>query len=205
MIISTFLAAEPTVTIIVALITAIIGPIIITWFREILTKKRDLIKESIDNNNLIDQQLHNIMEIIECDRIWIAQFHNGGHFYPTGKSIQKFSIFYEKTSPQTQSITDIFQNIPVSLFPKLLSKVYKDGYFEAITKQVVEENNIQSLSDIPGESLHFYAIDDLNDRFVGLLCISFNKTNRRLNNEESIFVRQKVGAVGTILDTFLKK
>jgi hypothetical protein len=145
------------------------------------------------------------MEIIECDRIWIAQFHNGGHFYPTGKSIQKFSIFFEKTSPQTQSITDTFHNIPVSLFPKLLSRVYKDGNLEILTKTATEEYNLHSFTDIPGESLYFYAIDDLSGRFVGLLGISFNKTNRRLNNEESIFVRQKVGSIGTILDSFLKK
>lgn len=193
------------VTILVALITAIIGPMIVTWFREKLAKKYDPLKESIDNNNLIDQQLHNIMEIIECDRIWIAQFHNGGHFYPTGKSIQKFSIFFEKTSPQTQSITDTFHNIPVSLFPKLLSKVYKDGNLEILTKTATEEYNLHSFTDIPGESLYFYAIDDLSGRFVGLLGIAFNKAHRRLNNEESIFVRQKVGSIGTILDSFLKK
>jgi len=193
------------VTILVALITAVIGPMIVAWFRQMLAKKYDPLKESIDNNNLIDQQLHNIMEIIECDRIWIAQFHNGGHFYPTGKSIQKFSIFFEKTSPQTHSITDTFHNIPVSLFPKLLSKVYKDGSLEILTKTATEEYNLYSFTDIPGESLYFYAIDDLSGRFVGLLGIAFNKSHRRLNNEESIFIRQKVGSIGTILDSFLKK
>ena len=61
------------------------------------------------------------MEELKCDRICISQFHNGGHFYPTGKSIKKFSIFYERTSEKASSIKDTFQNIPVSLFPKIFS------------------------------------------------------------------------------------
>ena len=24
------------------------------------------------------------MNDLDCDRVWIAQFHNGGNFYPTG-------------------------------------------------------------------------------------------------------------------------
>ena len=117
-------------TITVALITAVIGPAVLEWIRlkfNKLPNKESLMKEAIDLNELVDHQLDGMMEILECDRIWIAQFHNGGHFYPTGKSIQKFSLFYEKVSPNTQSIQHIFQNIPVSLFPKALSKLYKDG------------------------------------------------------------------------------
>jgi hypothetical protein len=71
MIFSTFLAAEPTVTIIVALITAIIGPIIITWFREILTKKKDLIKalkpfaDMYDAGKLLGKDFKRASEIIK--------------------------------------------------------------------------------------------------------------------------------------------
>ena len=98
-------------TIAVALITAVIGPAVLEWVRLKFNKqpsKQALMKEAIDLNELVDYQLDNMMDILECDRIWIAQFHNGGHFYPTGKSIQKFSLFYEKVSPNTQSIQHIF-------------------------------------------------------------------------------------------------
>ena len=36
-------------------------------------------------------------------------------------------MFYEKITPNTSSIQHTFQNIPVSLFPKSLGKIYKDG------------------------------------------------------------------------------
>ena len=53
-------------------------------------------RDALETSTLIDTQLEQVMEALECDRIWIAQFHNGSYFYPTGRSIQKFSIFYEK-------------------------------------------------------------------------------------------------------------
>ena len=85
-------------TIIVALITAVIGPLIVAWVQLKLATKPKIspVKEAIDLNELVDHQLDMLMDELECSRIWIGQFHNGGHFYPTGKSIQKFSIFYEK-------------------------------------------------------------------------------------------------------------
>jgi len=114
-------------SIIAALITAIIGPIIVNWVRLKMEKKSENtpMHDALETSTLIDHQLEDMMDELECDRIWIAQFHNGGYFYPTGRSIQKFSIFYEKCTPETPNIQNTFQNIPVSLFPRVLSKVYK--------------------------------------------------------------------------------
>ena len=76
-------------TIIVALITAVIGPAVLEWVRLKFNKqpsKESLMKEAIDLNELVDYQLDNMMEILECDRIWIAQFHNGWHIRQRGNS-----------------------------------------------------------------------------------------------------------------------
>jgi len=118
------------ITVIVAFITAVIGPIALEWVKNRLHKKDKKPSEliaAIEFNERIDNQLDIIMDTLECDRVWLAQFHNGGHFYPTGRSIQKFSIFYEKVSSETLSIQNTFQNIPVSLFSKIISKLHKDG------------------------------------------------------------------------------
>ena len=98
-------------TIFVALITAILGPIIVTWVKIKLEKKstQTPMSDALETSTLVDTQLEIIMNELECDRVWIAQFHNGGYFYPTGRSIQKFSIFYEKCTPDTPNIQQIFQ------------------------------------------------------------------------------------------------
>ena len=72
-------------TILVALITAVLGPIIVAWFKLKMEKKSQntLMFDALETSTLVDNQLEIVLEELECDRVWIAQFHNGGHFYPS--------------------------------------------------------------------------------------------------------------------------
>lgn len=190
-------------TIIVALITAVFGPIVVTWYKnKFAAKRKNLVDEAIELNSLVDDQLHTVMEELSADRVWIAQFHNGGHFYPTGKSIQKFSIFYEKTAPNTPSIQSTFQNVPVSLFPKAMSTLYKEGEL-AIPSYEGEDYDLGSVSAPYGtKSFYMIALDDLQDKFIGVISIAFD-TEYKLSKEDWIFIRQKAGVIGTLLDEYL--
>lgn len=193
-------------TILVALITAVIGPLLMTWFKNKLEKapKISSVKEAIDLNELVDHQLDILMDEIGCDRIWIGQFHNGGHFYPTGKSIQKFSLFYEKVSPNTSAIQHIFQQIPVSLFPKALSKLYKDGELSIVDYKKDETYDLSLFhKEYNTKSFYMIAIDDLDGHFIGLMGIAFSNEEHKLTKEEWIFIRQKVGAIGSLLTDYL--
>ena len=195
-------------TILVALITSVIGPVVMAWVQAKIANKPKIspVKEAIDLNELVDNQLDALMDEIGCDRIWIGQFHNGGHFYPTGKSIQKFSIFYEKLTPATSAIQHIFQQIPVSLFPKSLSKLYKDGELGIINYDTDETYDLSMFAkDYKTKSFYMLAIDDLDDHFIGVMCISFNNKEHKLSKEEWIFIRQKVGAIGSLLTGYLNK
>ena len=189
-------------TILVALIAAVIGPAVLEWVKAKLKKEEteSSVKEAIDLNSLVDTQLDHLMEELGCDRIWIGQFHNGGHFYPTGKSIQKFSIFYEKLTPNTSTIQHVFQQIPVSLFPKALSKLYKDGELAIVNYNTDETYDLSMFAkDYGTKSFYMLAVDDLDDHFIGVLGISFNDKEHKLSKEEWIFIRQKIGAIGRLL------
>jgi len=198
-------------TIIVALITAVIGPSVLEWVKAKIRKKEQEnipspVQEAIDINEIIDNQLDQIMEELQCDRIWVAQFHNGGHFYPTGKSIQKFSVFYEKMNPNLQAIQHVFQQIPVSLFPKALSKLYKDGELGIINYTTDENYDLMMFQKQFGcKSFYMLAIDDLDEHFIGVLGLAFTEKEHKLSREEWIFIRQKVGAIGSLLTDYLYK
>jgi hypothetical protein len=198
-----------SLTIIVALLTALIAPVVVEWIKvNFIHKKpsKDLLGESIDSDEKIDTQLEMIMDELKCDRICIAQFHNGGHFYPTGKSIKKFSIFYERTSEKAVSIKEIFQNIPVSLFPKVFSLLYKSG---EINIPSCKENTVDcGLFPVQGKnyktkSFYMLSIEDLTSNFVGTLTVSYYGKEHTLTLEEWIFLRQKIGAIGSILTDYL--
>jgi hypothetical protein len=197
-----------SLTITIAFLTALIAPIIVEWIKVkfIHRKQKDPLGESINSDEKIYTQLELIMDELNCDRICIAQFHNGGHFYPTGKSIKKFSIFYERTTEKTSSIKEIFQNIPVSLFPKVFSILYKQG---EINIPSCKENTVDcGLFPVSGKnyktkSFYMLTVKDLNDNFVGTLAVSYYGKEHKLTLEEWILLRQKVGAIGSLLTDYL--
>ncbi len=193
-------------TIMVALITAIFGPIIVNWVKLKMEKqdKKTPMREALEVSTLIDTQLEAIMDELYCDRIWLAQFHNGGHFYPTGKSIQKFSFFYEKTSPNTPPIQHTFQNIPVSLFPRVLSKIYDDNEISIDDVSAVEDTiGLEYLTTQFGtKSICMLGVYSLDDHLIGVLGISFKESHHMVRDEWS-FIRQKVGVIGTLLSEYL--
>jgi GAF domain-containing protein len=193
-------------TIMVALITAVVGPIVVSWVK-LKMEKKDLstpMRDALETSTLIDTQLEQIMRELECDRIWIAQFHNGGHFYPTGRSIQKFSIFYEKCTPETPNIQQTFQNIPVSLFPRVLSKIYKDN--ELSIEDVDKEEDTYGLEYLTTQfntkSACMVGLHSLDNHLIGVLTISFQEPHH-ITKDEWIYIRQKVGVVGTLLSEYL--
>ena len=47
------------------------------------------------------------------------------------------------------------------------------------------------------------AIDDLDGHFIGVIGIAFNEKEHKLSREEWIFIRQKVGAIGSLLTDYL--
>ena len=194
-------------TILVALITAVFGPIAVAWAKKKFETKlpiKDPVDEAIELNSIVDNQITHILEELEADRVWVAQFHNGGHFYPTGKSIQKFSIFYEKYIPGISSIQHTFQNIPVSLFPKAMAALYSDGEL-AIPDFNREDYDLTSISKPFGtQSFYMIALEDLHDRFIGALAVSYNE-EYKFTKEDWIFIRQKAGVIGTLLDEYLNK
>lgn len=193
-------------TVLVAFITAVIGPIALTWAKSKFErkKKKTPMGEAIETNSLVHEQISDLMEEVSCDRIWVAQFHNGGHFYPTGKSIQKFSIFYEKCKPSTPAIQSTFQNIPVSLFTPIMSKIYEDGELEIFNTEL-EENSfgVSALTnEFKTKSLCIVGLYSLNNNLIGVMGVSFLEEHS-LITEEWIKIRQKVGVIGTLLSKYL--
>lgn len=198
-----------SLTIAIALITALVAPVVVEWIKvNFIYKKpsKDLLGESINSDEKIDTQLELMMGELKCDRICISQFHNGGHFYPTGKSIKKFSIFYERITDKAASIKETFQNIPVSLFPKVFSSLYKFG---EINIPNCKENTVDcGLFPVIGKnyktkSFYMLTIEDLTGNFIGTLTVSYYGKEHTLTLDEWILLRQKVGAIGTILTDYL--
>jgi hypothetical protein len=195
---------EILIPIVIALITSVFGPVLLEWAKAKFKKKSaDPMPDAIKYNEQIEHQLDLILNELECDQIFIAQFHNGGHFYPTGKSIQKFSIFYEVLNPNIESVKNVYQNIPVSLFNKPLSELYENG--EVIVEDA--ENNPSYLLNMTTggkcKSIYLLSLTDLDGRIIGIMGIHYIEKKHKIVKDEWIFIRQKVGAIGNMISNYL--
>lgn len=192
--------------VIIAVITSVVGPALVEWVKKRRENKpKDPLFDAVKYNGIIEQQLDIMLKELDCGQIYIAQFHNGGHFYPTGKSIQKFSIFYEVTTPEAQSIKSVFQNIPVSLFSKPLSMLYETGEIlvEDVSTMSTELGLDSFCPDNRYKSVYLLAIHDLDNRIVGVIGIYYTNKKHKITKDEWIFIRQKIGAIGNIMSNYL--
>ena len=190
--------------IIIAFITGILGPVILLIVRSYLQnrKKPDLIAEAVNNANIINDELDMILDEYSGDRVWLLQFHNGGHYYPTGKSIQKFSIFFESVKNHKNSIRADYQNIPVNLFSKALSHILNNDYIaiadykdDAIStyglKYIAEEHN--------SKSSYLFAIRNVENRLIGVLVVDYTGRKKTLTADDVIKLRLEATKLGGVL------
>ena len=100
--------------VIIAFITGVLGPLSVLFLKSYLDKRKkkpDMVHETLRVSELINQKIEHIREEFHADRVWVTQFHNGGNFYPTGKSMAKFSVMYETVNTGVSSIQTNFHYI----------------------------------------------------------------------------------------------
>lgn len=198
---------ELELAILVAVISAIIGPIIVTRYRHYLNSKKekiDPVVSSIKANMLVEEQLEQLKDELGACRLWISQFHNGGNFYPTGKSIQKFSIFHEITKQGVKSISDTFKNIPVSLFTKPFNHMYENGEILIPNYSKHDTFGLRTFAEGTGaKSTYLFALNSINDEYIGTLGIEYCNRVKNLSDEQLNEARTKAIAIGTLLSTYL--
>ena len=196
---------ELEIAILVVVISAVVGPLLVTRYRHYLNNKKvDPIKAAIEVNNLVEEQLDGIKDELDADRVWISQFHNGGNFYPTGKSIQKFSIFHEIYTPGISHISETFKNIPVSLFSKSISHLYSDGEILIPNYSKEDKYGLKTFADgTSAKSSYLFSLNSINDEFIGTLGIEYCSRVKKLNEEQINEARSKSITIGTLLSTYL--
>lgn len=201
-----------TIELIGAFLTGVVGPVAYYFIGRVFfdrkQKDKDIIRESIEETAIIERELEVIKEMIGADRVWVAQFHNGGTFYPTGRSIQKFSIFYESVSPGISNIGHSMNNIPCSLYSKAVSKLldHKGLHIPSFTDERTNTYGVRSMTELTGSaSMYILPLFSLNDKFIGMVGLDFVKEERELTDEELSTFNLHTGRIAGYLSNFLAK
>jgi hypothetical protein len=112
-------------SVLVALITALFGPVVLLWVKKKLTKPKDEMVIELFSIEKITTEIEEVLQKIGGDRVWITQFHNGGHFLHSNKSMQKFSVVYEVDAPGVSPVSNVFTNIPISLYSRFFVEIMR--------------------------------------------------------------------------------
>ena len=205
---------EPSIiaTIGVALITAVIGPSILELVKNKLSRsskssKSDPMYDEMVIDVQIDEQLRTVLSNIKCDRIWVIQFHNGGHYYTSGISIKKFSMFYEVVSTGTSLIQSQFQNVPTSFFSRSLKEIADKNTLEVYDMSDPNTTTYglrDSAKETGCQSLFMACLKTPSGKFHGALGVEHVKDAHAFTDEERATIKNAAlyisGTLSTIHD-----
>jgi hypothetical protein len=187
-----------TVQVLIAFITGVLGPVLLQYVKTHLDKKsdkKDPIVQDIEYDTIVDEHLENLKEILDYDRVWISQFHNGGNFSYSGRSMHKFTMFYETVAPGVSATLGQFQNIPNSLFAKSLAELMKNGEYaiEDFEDEKKPTYGLKSVAETTGcQSIYV----------IGLKCPTSKKILGQLGvehvKEKHVFTQQEKNQVKEI-------
>lgn len=193
-------------------LSGVVVPILVVLINKKLEAKKlistDKLIQELQTSVIIDNKLDTLKEEFKADRIWITQFHNGGHYYPTGKSIQKFSIFYEVVEPGVDSIKMMFQNIPVSLFSRSTNELLEKDYIAIpdFKDEKVATYGLKYTADETGcKSTYIFGIFDINNRMIGTLGIEYVKRKKLLESSDIQILEIEAAQIGGVLHNHLIK
>jgi len=197
--------------IIIAFITGVLGPILLIYIKYLLDKnkkKPDMVMDTLRVSELINQKIDHIKDEFKADRVWISQFHNGGNFYPTGKSMAKFSIMYESVGANANSVQSNFKNIPVQLFSRAINELYLNDVIQIndFKDETIATFGMKYIAEETGcKSAYLFAIKTIEDRFIGVLSVEYTKRKTSLDVESINHLQVHASSIGGVLMNYLRQ
>jgi len=196
--------------VVIAFITGVVGPILLIYVKNRLNKKEnpDMVRETLRVSELVTHKIESIREEFNADRVWITQFHNGGNFYPTGKSMAKFSIMYETVNTGIQSVQSNFSNIPVNLFSKSINELLSNDVIQIsdYKDETIATFGLKYIAEDTGcKSGYLFAIKTIDDKFIGCLGLDFTKRKTKLDQDSIKNIEVYATSLGGVLMTHLEQ
>lgn len=202
---------ENWVELTIAFITGILGPLSVIFLKNFLDKRKqkpDMVTDTLRVSELINSRIEHIKDEFNADRVWVTQFHNGGNFYPTGKSMAKFSIIYESVGPGISSVQSNFYNIPVNLFSKSINQLYRNDVIEIpdYKDESIATYGLKYIAEDTGcKSGYLFAIKTIDDKFIGTLGVDFTKRKTKLDMESINHLQVHATSLGGVLMNHLSQ
>jgi hypothetical protein len=198
-------------TVLVALITALFGPMAVEYVKVKTSKKEEVeidpVKKELEQSCVIVEEIESIREHLNADRVWITIIHNGGHFLHTNKSIQKFSVMHEVSKPGVSNIGMVFKNIPISLFSKSVQQQIEGKIINIpdVNDSTISTFGLKSAFESVGTkaAVSKGLIDISTESLIGTIGVDFLHPHK-LTEDELNYFSIKADRMSGYISTFIK-
>jgi hypothetical protein len=194
-----------------AFIVSAIGPTVVEWAKLKLAKKEpfsDPVKAELVKSCIIDREIETIMDTLGADRVWISQFHNGGKFLHSTKSIQKFSIFHEVNVSGVSPVAHTFRNIPASLYSRAFDELLKNGsiFIADFQDETIATFGLKGGAEAVGtRASYVFALFNLGtNEFMGTLGVDWVKKPKQLKADQLAYLSAEANRLSGYISNFLQ-
>ena len=194
-----------------AFIVSAIGPTVVEWAKLKLAKKEpfsDPVKAELVKSCIIDREIETIMDTLGADRVWISQFHNGGKFLHSTKSIQKFSIFHEVNVSGVSPVAHTFRNIPASLYSRAFDELLKNGsiFIADFQDETITTFGLKGGAEAVGTRASYtFALFNLGtNEFMGTLGVDWVKKPKQLKQDQLAYLSAEANRLSGYISNFLQ-
>ena len=185
--------------ILTAVITGVLGPFIIWWIKEEFKEEKksdqkDAVTEEAQFSQDISEELESIRKEIDADRVWIAQFHNGGKILnlPRKASMKRISVTQEVTAPGISKERRKLNDILVSFFSEIINTLIRNEHVVYESGEEDLEPEIELIFRERGnEQMHLFAMRDIDGVLIGIMGADFTEYKQNLNNQEIQYLKVK--------------
>lgn len=174
-----------------------------TTVTEIWTRHQSQNNVAIENALVVSTQVNDLLQDqrvrLGVDRLYVSRFHNG-KVDLTGVHFIFFSRVAEATGNGVSNEMTTTQNLPLSIFPEMLTPLSQGNchYIETVDQSV---ENSTFLMDMGINSMVVCPIFDTTGRLMGI--VGADGVVDQINSQEAVDVQQNLRTLSTVLGGLL--
>ena len=169
------------ITCIGTITSVVVGKFLID--RKIRTSADPIVSDA-ENNENVYVSLDYLMQVSNCDRAYVMQFHNGGH-YVSGRSQQKFSCTHEVSAKGISKECEKSQNHLVSNFNHYVKEILRNKNFAYTNIGKIDDQSFRNLLESKGvQAIYNMPLKTLEGKVIGILGIDYVKVKPELSIDE---------------------
>ena len=167
-------------SVVLASIITLVGTVFTAWISKMYINKRNIascpIQFDTNSSENVYVSLDYLIKESKSDRVYIMQFHNGGH-YVSGRSQQKFSCTHEVCSSGISKECEISQNHLVSNYSLYINSLLKENCFSYVDIENIKDKSFKNILNATGvKSIYNVPLKTLEGKLIGVLGIDYVKS-----------------------------